>query len=70
MSSDEQKSILPAYHPDAEVPMGYNLSMEGGLYVFAPTEAIFHDFTQFLEVVENIAGRVKGVVKVVIPKGW
>ncbi len=50
--------------------MGYNLSMEDGLYVFSPTEAIFQDFTQFLEGVENIAGRVKGVVKVVVPKGW
>lgn len=44
--------------------------MEQGLYVFSPTEAVFRDFAQFLEGVEKIAGRLKGVVKVVIPKVW
>ncbi len=66
----EPESHLPAYHPYAQVPPGYNISMEQGLYVFSPTEAVFRDFAQFLEGVEKIAGRVKGVVKVVIPKVW
>lgn len=70
LSTIEPESILPAYHPYAEIPPDYNLSMEQGLCVFSPTEAVFQDFAQFLEGVERIAGRVKGVVKVVVPKGW
>ncbi|KAI9877174.1 MAG: hypothetical protein M1830_004632 [Pleopsidium flavum] len=64
----EPELTVPAYHPNAEIPSGYNLTMEQGLYVFSPTEAVFRDFAPFLEGVEKIAGRVKGVVKVIIPK--
>lgn len=69
-STTEPESTLPAYYPPIDVPLGYNLSMEQGLYVFSPTPGIFREFSKFLECVENIAGRVKGVVKVVVPNIW
>lgn len=57
-------------YPPVVPPLGYNLSMEKGLYVFSPTPSIFREFSKFLECVENIAGRLKGVVKVIVPKDW
>ena len=59
-----------AYHPSAEIPDDFNLSMENGTFVFSPTKSVLEDFPRFLEVVENVAGREQGVVKVVIPFQW
>lgn len=53
-----------------EVPDGFNHFMDKGLHVFSPTADVFNDFTTFLEVVEAIAGREHGVVKVVVPNEW
>lgn len=69
-STTELESTLPADYPPINAPLGYNLSVEQGLYVFSPTAGIFREFSKFLECVENIAGRVKGVVKVVVPDVW
>lgn len=69
-SKTEPDATLPASYSPAAVPLGYNLSMEQGLYVFSPTPRIFRDFSRFLECVENIAGRLKGVVKVIVPNDW
>jgi len=41
--------------------------MKSGIHVFEPTCAEFNDFVTFLKVVEEIAGREAGVVKVVVP---
>lgn len=55
------------------IPEGYNGSffhMEGGLFVFKPTAARFTDFGNFMKEVEELAGRERGVVKVVVPQEW
>ena len=59
-----------AYLYGCKVPDDYNLSMDQGLHIFSPTKSVFEDFPSFLEVVEEVAGREHGVVKVVVPKEW
>jgi hypothetical protein len=46
----------------------YNMTVEGGLHIFSPTADVLHDFDNFLLKVEDIAGRERGVVKVILPK--
>ncbi len=60
----------PVYVPGGRIPDDFNLSMENGLYVFSPTATVFKEFATFLGVVEEIAGREQGVVKVIVPKEW
>ena len=50
-----------------DVPEGFNMHMEKSVFVFKPEAGVFGDFVRFLEVVEDIAGRTQGVVKVVLP---
>ncbi|KAI9812585.1 MAG: hypothetical protein M1827_004574 [Pycnora praestabilis] len=59
---------VPAYDPSAAVHEGFNMTMENGCYVFAPTVDVFREFERFLATVEELAGRKAGVVKVVVPK--
>ena len=44
--------------------------VEGGLHIFTPTAAAFRDFARFLKGVEEVAGRKRGVVKVIVPSEW
>ncbi len=46
----------------------YNMTVEDGLHIFSPTADVLHDFDNFLIKVEDIAGRERGVVKVILPK--
>ena len=62
--------ITPASPLESNVPEDFNLTMDKGLHVFSPTSSVFHDFPNFLKVVEEIAGREHGVVKVIMPKDW
>lgn len=66
---DQEARKKPTYHPTAEISqsMQGTFHMERGLYVFAPTLADYSDFGTFLKVVEEIAGRKMGVVKVIVP---
>ena len=41
--------------------------MDSDIHVFEPTRSVFEDFQTFLKVVEEIAGREVGVVKVIVP---
>ena len=68
----EATSILdiPAYLPDGKHPPGFDPIMEKGLHVFQPTAELFNNFSYFLRVVEQIAGRREGVVKVIVPPEW
>lgn len=56
-------------HEDLEfiVPDGFNLSMQDDLYVFAPTAARLWNFPEFIAKVEDIIGRKRGFVKVILP---
>ncbi|KAI9836786.1 MAG: hypothetical protein M1819_000951 [Sarea resinae] len=59
----------PEDQPRRDVPDGFNMHIDKhGLHVFSPTADVYRDFETFLEVVEELAGREKGVVKVVVPK--
>ena len=49
-------------------PKAFDFEVIDGVYVFRPTVASFVSFENFLETVEEIAGRKMGVVKVVVPK--
>jgi len=42
--------------------------MDCDIHVFEPDRSVFEDFRSFLKVVEEIAGREVGVVKVVVPR--
>lgn len=42
--------------------------MDCDIHVFEPTRSVFENFGAFLKVVEEIAGREVGVVKVVVPR--
>ena len=42
--------------------------MDAGVYVFSPTKEIFDDFANFVEVIEAVAGREQGIVKVIVPQ--
>ena len=46
----------------------YNLTIQNGLHIFRPTAGVLSDFENFLQKVEDIAGRKAGVVKVIVPK--
>ncbi|KAI9707331.1 MAG: hypothetical protein M1836_000291 [Candelina mexicana] len=61
-SSDPVRKLLE------NIPEGYNVSRENGLYVFTPTLKVYRDFSRFLARVEEIAGREYGVVKIIVPK--
>lgn len=52
------------------VPDGFNLCEEEGVYVFSPTAAALSNFETFLEKAEEVAGRRRGVVKVILPREW
>ena len=69
-SANSMSGEPPCYLNPSKIPKDYNLSMEQGLHVFSPTRRVFEDFPNFLEIVENLAGRQCGVVKVVVPNGW
>lgn len=56
-----------AFHPLIDLPVGYNITKDAGIDVFSPTKEVFEDFSNFLAVVEEISGREKGVVKVIVP---
>ena len=43
------------------------MHMEKSVFVFKPEPQVFGDFVHFLDVVEDIAGRTQGVVKVILP---
>lgn len=49
------------------VPDGFNISMQDDLYVFAPTAATLWNFQKFIAKVEDIIGRKKGFVKIILP---
>lgn len=51
-----------------DTPKAFDFEVIDGVYVFQPTVASFVKFENFLETVEEIAGRKMGVVKVVVPK--
>ena len=59
----------PAYQPLIDIPDGYNFHMDNGTVTFAPTLEVFRDFGPFLSVVEEIAGRKNGCVKIIVPEG-
>lgn len=46
----------------------YGLTIQDGLHIFRPTADELNDFENFLQRVEDIAGRETGVVKVIVPK--
>ena len=50
------------------IPEGYNVSRDLGLYTFAPTLDVYRNFSRFLAVVEEIGGRELGVVRIIVPK--
>ena len=58
----------PAYQALVDLPPNYNFAMDAGVYVFSPTKEIFDDFASFVEVIEAVAGRKHGVVKVIVPE--
>lgn len=51
-----------------DTPNTLDFEVIDGVYVFRPTVASFMNFENFLERVEEIAGRKMGVVKVVVPQ--
>ena len=58
-----------AYPVTPESPEGFQgpCHVVEGLHIFTPTAADFMHFEQFLEAVEEVAGRKMGVVKVIVP---
>ena len=60
----------PAYQPLIDIPAGYNFHMDSGTFTFTPTLEIFSNFAAFLAVVEEVAGREEGCVKVIVPHGY
>ena len=60
----------PAYQPLVDIPEGYNFHMDSGTFTFTPTLEVFGNFAAFLAVVEEIAGRAMGCVKVIVPQGY
>ena len=48
-------------------PAGFNMFMEDDFYVLAPTAAELWDLPTFIAKVENINGRKRGFVKIVLP---
>lgn len=45
----------------------FNMSMQDGSYVFAPTAGELWNFQNFITKVEDVIGRKRGFVKIVIP---
>lgn len=62
-------SKTPGYFPTRATPED-NYHMDSGVYVFTPPPADFMDFGNFLKMVEELAGREVGIVKVVVPREW
>ena len=60
----------PSYQPLVDIPAGYNFHMDSGTVTFTPTLEVFGNFAAFLAVVEEIAGREQGCVKVIVPQGY
>lgn len=56
------------YQALSDIPAGYAWRMDCDIHVFEPTRSVFENFGAFLKVVEEIAGREVGVVKVVVPR--
>lgn len=46
----------------------FNWTIQDGLHIFRPTADVLSNFENFLQKVEDIAGRETGVVKVIVPK--
>ena len=66
-------SIDETYFPSKPVPPGFQGSYhceQGGIFLFKPNAEVFRDFPSFLRVVEEIAGRERGLVKIMIPDEW
>ena len=55
------------FNPLMDLPSDYNFEMSSGVRIFKPTARVFSAFSTFLEIVEEIAGREIGVVKVTVP---
>ncbi|MCJ1466551.1 hypothetical protein MMC07_005171 [Pseudocyphellaria aurata] len=49
------------------VPHNFNMSIQDGLFVFAPTAGELWNFQSFINKVEDIIGRKRGFAKIVIP---
>ena len=60
----------PAYQALVDIPAGYNFHMDRGTATFTPTLEVFGNFAAFLAVVEEVAGRENGCVKVIVPQGY
>ena len=58
----------PYYSPVVDKPKDTEFHMEGDLYVFEPSSDAFSRFGVFLKAVENMVGRKRGVVKIVVPQ--
>ncbi|MCJ1251821.1 lysine (K)-specific demethylase [Trapelia coarctata] len=67
IGSQMTRAHLQPFQALNDIPDGYSWRMDSDVHVFEPSRSVFEDFETFLKVVEEIAGRNVGVVKVVVP---
>lgn len=61
-TDEEQRQDLGPIVPD-----NLNMFMEDDFFVFAPTAAELWNFPNFIAKVEDITGRKRGFVKIILP---